>query len=246
MEITIQHDARAEVLSASKKTGILIIHGFTGSTQCMRPLAYALFEKGYTVRMPRLKGHGTTPEDMELCTYQDWIDSITEEYNKLKTEVEEIFVLGLSMGGTLTLYSAIHFKIKGAITINAAINIEQFEAIFKDPSTPRFIPGIASDIKKENVTELAYDRAPKKSIGEILKLTSIVRKDLEKITCPILIFSSYIDHVVPTDNQTYIFDHINSEQKQFITLNNSYHVATLDNDFNIIEKETSLFLEKYK
>lgn len=244
MKTEIIHDARPELLEASKEIGILVIHGFTGSTQSMRPVAYALHEKGYTVNMPRLKGHGTSPEDMEICTYQDWIDSVSDAYKTLKQIVKKIYVLGLSMGGTLSLYSAIHFEIKGAITINAAVDLPTFKALYEDSKSPRFIQGIGSDIKKEGVTELAYDKTPKRSLGEILQLTSIVKDDLDKITCPIIIFSSQTDHVVPTENQTYIYNHVASKEKQLIILENSYHVATLDNDFDIIIKDTLNFIEK--
>jgi carboxylesterase len=246
MKQEIAHEARAEFLTGSKETGILVIHGFTGSTQSMRPVAYALHEKGYTVSLPCLKGHGTTPEDMETTGYKDWIASVTEAYNELKAQVKEVFVFGLSMGGALTLYSAINFEIKGAITVNAAIDLPEFAKLYNDPKVPEFIQGIGSDIKKSGIKEWAYDRTPKKCIGEIIKLTDILRTDLEKVTCPILIFSSLEDHVVPPYNQKYIFDHVGSKDKELIQLNESYHVATLDNDFNLIISKTLEFIEKNK
>lgn len=243
MESKIIHDARSEFLIGSENIGILVIHGFTGSTQSMRLIAYALHEKGYTVNMPRLKGHGTTPEDMETCTYQDWITSVTDAYKELKEKVKNVFVLGLSMGGTLTLYTAEHFPIKGAITINAAVEIPSFEHLYNDPNTPRFIQGIGSDIKKAGVKELAYDRAPKKSIKEIVTLCQKVKVELDKVTCPILIFSSTEDHVVDPINQQYIFDLVGSKNKELIELKDSYHVATLDNDLDLIISKTLAFIK---
>lgn len=104
--------------------GILISHGFTGSTQSMRPLGEAYEKSGYTVCGPRLKGHGTHYEEMESTTYEDWIASLEEGYQWLKERCDTIFVTGLSMGGTLTLYMAQkHPEIKAIIPINAAIEI---------------------------------------------------------------------------------------------------------------------------
>lgn len=240
------NDARSEYLTGSEDVGVLVIHGFTGTTQSMRPVAYALHEKGYTVNMPRLKGHGTTPEDMETCIYQDWVESVSSAYDELKKNVKEIFVLGLSMGGTLTLYSAIHFEPKGAIVINGAVDIPAFEAQYCNPETPRFIDGIGSDIKKIGIQELAYEKTPKKSILEIVTLCKEVKKDIAKVTCPLLVLSSTIDHVVPPANEKYIFEHVGSKNKEFIELKNSYHVATLDNDFDTIVSKTIAFIEKYK
>ena len=72
MEQNILKGAEAEFLKGSNDIVVLVIHGFTGTTQSMRLVAYALHKNGFTVNMPRLKGHGTTPEDMESCTYNDW------------------------------------------------------------------------------------------------------------------------------------------------------------------------------
>ena len=41
------------------RVGVLVSHGFTGSPFSMRPWAQHLADAGYTVRLPRLPGHGT-------------------------------------------------------------------------------------------------------------------------------------------------------------------------------------------
>ncbi|WP_313385649.1 alpha/beta hydrolase [Chishuiella sp.] len=243
MEQNILKGAEAEFLKGSNDIGVLVIHGFTGTTQSMRLVANALHKNGFTVNMPRLKGHGTTPEDMESCTYNDWKKSVSDAYDELKPFVKEIFVLGLSMGGTLTLYSAINFPIKGAIIINGAVDVTFMEEIYKNLDSPRFIDGIGSDIKKEGVIELAYEKTPKKSVKEIVNFTNEIRKELNKIVCPILIFSSTEDHVVPPVNAKYIYNHVSSQSKELIELENSYHVATLDNDLDIIVSKTLEFIQ---
>lgn len=240
----IAYEARAEFLEGKNDTGILIIHGFTGSTQSMRQVAYKLNHLGYTIQMPRLLGHGTTPEDMETTGYEDWIKSVETTYNELKPKVKKLFVLGLSMGGTLTLYSAIHHNINGAITINAAVNLPNFQEMYENENSPRFIPGIGSDIKKEGIKEWAYDQTPKKCINDLIILGKIVKDKLNDIHCPILIFKSKEDHVVPPNNQDYIYTHVASTQKELLELKNSYHVATLDNDWELIVKKTHEFIQQ--
>lgn len=247
MHNDILYEARAEFLSGSAHTGVLVIHGFTGSTQSMRDVAYALHQQGYSVSLPRLKGHGTTVEEMESTHYTDWIDSVKEAYDTLATKVKEVFVLGLSMGGSLALYCAIHFKVKGIITINAcAYMIPVFQQLYDNPHTKRFITGIGSDIKKAGVTELAYSQTPKESINELRKLLDEITENIPEITCPILIFKSLEDHIVPAEHQDYIFDHVGSEDKQLIELKNSYHVATLDNDSALIIRKSIAFIEAHK
>ncbi|KEZ52381.1 MULTISPECIES: alpha/beta hydrolase [Metabacillus] len=222
--------------------GILVSHGFTGSTQSMRPLGEAYAKAGYTVCGPRLKGHGTHYEEMEGTTYEDWTASVEEGYQWLKDRCSTIFVTGLSMGGTLTLYLAQkHPEIKAIIPINAAVDIPTMAGAQQIQA--RFLDAIGSDIKNPAVTELAYDKTPVQSIKEINKLMALVRQNLHEIKCPALVFVSTEDHVVPPDNSRLIMDEISSEHKKMIVLENSYHVATLDHDQPIIIDQTLKFIE---
>lgn len=225
------------------KVGILISHGFTGSTQSMLPLGEAYAKAGYTVCGPRLKGHGTHYEDMEKTTYHDWIASIEEGYQWLKERCDTIFVTGLSMGGTLTLYIAETYPdIKAVIPINAAIDIQDMENM--QHSNQRFLDAIGSDLKNPEVKELAYNKTPVQSLKEIVLLMKKVKESLYTVTCPALIFVSTEDHVVPPGNSQTIYDSISSRNKQIIYLKNSYHVATLDNDQQLIIDETLKFIDK--
>ncbi|MGD6876398.1 alpha/beta hydrolase [Bacillus infantis] len=228
------------------RTGILVSHGFTGSAQSMRPLGEAYAKAGYTVCGPRLKGHGTHYEEMEQTQYSDWIASIEEGFQWLKERCDDIFVTGLSMGGTLTLYMAEkHPEIKAIIPINAAVEISDMKGA-AGLQDVRFLDAIGSDIKKADVKELAYEKTPVKSIGEIVQLMELVKGGLADIECPALIFVSSEDHVVPPDNSRLILDRISSKDKKLITMENSYHVATLDNDQQLIIDETLAFIKKYQ
>ncbi|KKI93224.1 monoacylglycerol lipase [Bacillus sp. SA1-12] len=224
------------------KVGILLSHGFTGSTQSMRPLGEAYAKAGYTVCGPRLKGHGTHYEEMETTTYHDWIASVEEGLQWLKERCETIFVTGLSMGGTLTLYLAEHHpEIKGIIPINAAIDIPDFAEL--EQTEARFLDAIGSDLKNKEITELAYEKTPVQSLREIGQLMEGVKEKLPAVTCPALIFVSSEDHVVPPTNSHDIYQNISSPSKQLVELINSYHVATLDYDQQIIIDRTLTFIE---
>lgn len=224
--------------------GVLVIHGFTGTTQSMRYLGDQYAKAGFTVCGPRLKGHGTHYEEMEQTTYEDWVASVEEGFNWLKERCEQIVVTGLSMGGTLTLYMAQKYpEIKAIIPINATINIDQYEQILS-LTEPRFIDGIGSDIKADNVKELAYEKTPVRSLHELFKLKKVTMNKLEQIHCPALICVSRVDHVVPPKDSDYIFQHLSSNEKKKLVLENSYHVATLDNDKDLIFKESFTFLKK--
>lgn len=228
------------------RTGVLVLHGFTGTTQSMRYLGEAFAKAGFTVFGPRLTGHGISPEAMEKSTQAEWLEDVEAGLATLKKECDRVFVVGLSMGGTLTLYLAQnHPESAGIIPINAAIYQPVFIEMYKilTRKGTRFIEGIGSDIKADNVSELAYAKTPVKSMGEILSLMSSVREELNKITVPALIFSSTVDHVVPPDNSQEIYRKISSKQKEIVMMENSYHVATLDNDKELIAERSIAFMK---
>ncbi|MFB4163203.1 alpha/beta hydrolase [Alteribacillus sp. JSM 102045] len=223
------------------KTGVLVIHGFTGTTQSMRPLGESFHQAGFTVFGPRLKGHGTHYEDMERSTYKEWCETVEEGYRFLKETCDDIYIAGLSMGGTLTLHLAEQYpNTKGIILINAAIEIPEMSPE-KVPET-RYLDAIGSDIKKEGVKELTYEKTPVKSLGDIQQLMKEVRGKLSKIQVPARIFVSDVDHVVPPENSKLIYDNLSSEDKRLILMEESYHVATLDNDKEKIALESIAFI----
>lgn len=227
------------------RIGVLVIHGFTGTPQSMRELGERYSKEGYTVCGPRLKGHGTHYEEMEQTTYEDWIQSVEEGYEWLKARCDKIVVTGLSMGGTLTLYMAEkHPDICAIIPINATINIDQMEQIMS-LKEPRFINGIGSDIKAEGVKESAYEKTPVRSLHELYKLKKVTLEKLKDIHCPTLICVSRVDHVVPPKDSDYIFEHISSKDKKKLILENSYHVATLDHDKELIFQESLSFIKQH-
>ena len=224
--------------------GILVIHGFTGTIQSVRGLGESLADAGFTVCGPRLEGHGTHYEELEQTTYEKWIASVETGYQWLKDRCETIIVLGFSMGGTLTLYLAEkHPEVKAIILVNPAIEIPQLEELVKQTDL-RFVDAIGSDIKDTTSKELAYEKTPVKAIKELILLMDKTKRDLHMIECPALLFVSPEDHVVPPNNSYLIYDNIISEVKQLFSLNNSYHVATLDYDKQLIEEKTVRFISK--
>lgn len=234
-----------EFFYEGNEIGVLVSHGFTGTTQSMAYVGKRFAEEGFTVYGPKLTGHGTHHEDMEKSTYKDWINDVETALEKLKGICSTVFVAGLSMGGTLTLYLAErHPEIAGIMPINAAVLMEDFEKAYHGlKDTERFVDGIGSDIKAEGVKELAYAKTPVKSMGEIIQLMKMVKGDLGKVTAPALILSSTVDHVVPPENSQIIYDEIQSEVKKLVKLEESYHVATLDNDKEFIVEKCISFIK---
>lgn len=231
------------------KAGVLISHGFTGSPQSMRFLAEGLAHAGFTVALPRLRGHGTSPADMAASTASDWIADLEQATAWLQQRCETLFMTGLSMGGTLTLFMAgQHPEMFSAIIpINALLftnNPAIASLAYMSPAPPE-VPGIGSDIKAADTQELAYPVVPVPAIKELLAVAKVADELLPRITCPALIMVSREDHVVPPANAEYIFQHLPGVNKQLLWLENSYHVATLDNDKELILQKSIDFFQTH-
>ena len=227
--------------------GVLICHGFTGTTQSMRGLGKHLSGAGYTVIGPRLAGHGVSPQAMAKTGAADWIASVDEALAELKKTCKQIFVTGLSMGGTLSLYTAAKHGdvIKGAISINGIVQVDipDLAGLALDTAVPEMIPGVGSDIKDPNSKELAYAELPVAAIRQIYVLAAVTRDLLPRIKCPTLVIQSRDDHVVNPRNGPRIVRLVGSSRVELLWLDNSFHVATLDHDKDLIAERTAAFIK---
>ena len=103
--------------------GVLVVHGFTGNPQSMRPLAEAFAGAGFTVSLPLLPGHGTQVEDMLPTRWTDWSAAAEDAYDRLAARTRAVVVAGLSMGGTLAAWLATrHPEIAGLVLVNPLID----------------------------------------------------------------------------------------------------------------------------
>jgi carboxylesterase len=110
---------------------------------------------------------------------------------------------------------------------------------------PAEVQGVGNDVKAEGVAELAYPVVPVPTIKELFILMKVADEMLSRITCPALIFASRNDHVVPPANSEYIFQKLPNADKQLLWLENSYHVATLDNDKDLILQKSIDFIKAH-
>ncbi|NKQ53048.1 alpha/beta fold hydrolase [Amycolatopsis sp. K13G38] len=235
--------------TGSVEAGVLLCHGFTGTPQSMRPWGEHLAGHGYTVRCPRLPGHGTTWQECNRTTWPDWYGCVRTELLQLRETCENVFVFGQSMGGTLALRLAEDFgeQVAGLVLVNPSVMTLRKDAKLL-PVLSRVlpsVPGIASDIKKPGVTELAYARTPVRAAASLAQLWRLVRADLAKVTQPLLLFHSVVDHVVEPVNARIVLEGVRGEDVTEVVLQDSFHVATLDNDApTIFERSVEFVAER--
>jgi len=226
-----------------------VLHGFTGNPGSMRGVAEALADAGYHVEMPLLPGHGTSVAEMLPTRWADWAGAAEAAYQQLAQRAERVVVVGLSMGGALTLrLGADHPEIAGLVCINPATQPQAPEVVemlqgMIDAGTD-IIPAIGSDIADPDSHESAYDGTP------LAPLMSLVNDGLAPLGAeypgmrqPLLLLNSPQDHVVEPAQAEYLATNYGGRVER-ITLERSYHVATQDYDKGLIFEATVDFANR--
>jgi carboxylesterase len=227
--------ADAEPFSADGgPVGVVVSHGFTGMPGSMRPWAEHLAAAGYTVRLPLLPGHGGTWQDTNRTRWPQWYETIEASYRELSARCEKVFAVGLSMGGTLVTRLAEEHPdgVAGLVLVNPAYGTRRRDAKLAPYIgwAVRSRPSIGGDIKKPGSVEPAGDRTPIVAFASLQKLWKVTLADLGSVRAPILMFRSVEDHVVDDLSAELLKAGAVNTTVREVLLEDSYHVATMDND----------------
>jgi carboxylesterase len=244
---TLSTPARPE-MTGGRRVGVLLSHGFTGNPVSMRPWGEYLAERGYAVEIPLLPGHGTTWEDANKTRWSDWYGTITRTFDKLRSEVDTVVVGGLSMGAAAALRLAADRgeQVAGIVIVNPALSSKRKD-LLAVPVLKYVVggmPAIGNDIKKPGGDEMPYPKTPLKALHSFVQQWKPLVDDLPRITQPLLMFRSMEDHVLDGTSGPIITSRVSSRDLTERILENSYHVATLDNDAPLIFEESAAFVAR--
>jgi carboxylesterase len=227
--------------------GVLVLHGFTGNPSSMRPLAEAFAAAGHAVECPRLPGHGTRVEDMLDTTWADWSAAAEAALESLQARTERVVVAGLSMGGSLTCWLGTrHPELAGLICVNPAVapsdDMRALVASMVDAGET-LMDGIGSDVADPDVVESAYPQTPLAPLLSMFEVSAEILPELGRIAVPLLLFTSTQDHVVPPTDSDVLAGAVSGPVER-VTLERSYHVATIDYDRDLIIRTSLEFISR--
>ena len=219
--------------------GVLVLHGFTGNPGSMRELAEACATAGFHVELPLLAGHGTAMEDMIPTRWADWSGDAEKGYQVLSKRAKKTVVMGLSMGGALTLWMAAqHPEVLGIVCVNPATQphpqevIEMLQGMLDGGMETT--DGVGGDIADPSAHESAYSGTPLAAVKSFWSdgLAPLAPR-YPSIKMPMLLYTSVQDHVVqPSDSDAVAATYGGPVER--VMLERSYHVATQDYDKDII------------
>jgi carboxylesterase len=226
--------------------GVLTLHGFTGNPSSMRGVAEALAGAGFHIELPRLPGHGTALDDMIPTRWDDWTAEVEAAYQRLAARTDSVVVAGLSMGGSLTLWTGLqHPEVAGLVCVNPATVppapevVDMLAEMVADGSET--MPGIGSDIADPDVVEIAYEGTPLRALQSLMTDGLVPMSErYGELKMPLRLFTSHQDHVVEPAGSEFLAAHYGGTVEH-TWLERSYHVATQDYDRDLIFAETVEF-----
>jgi carboxylesterase len=231
------------------RIGCLLIHGFTGSPKEMRMLADSLAHEKYTILGIRLAGHATDIEDMRHSTWRDWLASVEDGLNLLKGCTDQQIVMGLSMGGVLSLLAAARYDIKGVVTFSAPCALPPDPRAKFLPFITWLVPQVAKgkpdwrNLEAMN-DHVDYPSYPTRSVLQLQKLIKVMVDELPKVTVPAMMVQSHGDHGIPAESMDTLFEKIKSTDRSRLWVENSGHVIIREPEREVIFTEVKKFIKR--
>ena len=229
-------------------TGCIVLHGIGGTPANVYVISKLLADCGYTVDAPLLPGHGTCIRDLQKSTYRDWIDTAEASYAKLEAEgCTEIIPIGLSLGGLLAAYLACHHPVKSLVCISAPFRMKLYLRLsshfsFLFPYVSYGEKDLLRIRKRAPYSQMYYGFSSEK-LKDIRKLSSGIRRDLPKITCPVLAIWAKYDNKVDIKSSDILHKHLNNAILTEMTMQNSPHGSTYAKEKDTVAAIVHSFIE---
>lgn len=226
--------------------GVLLTHGFTGSPSEMRLMGEYLNRLGYTVYGPRLPGHGTSPREMEKTEWRQWYGVVEDGFHILSSVCQEVSVVGLSMGGILSMLLASEYPVKLAVSLSAPIYIsdERLKWLNVYRMFRRYAPKRRKQLEVSPEYNIGYDLTPLRSLSSLLDLIQLTKSRLKLLKVPLLVVQSKAEHTVRPESAEYIYRHAGSQHKELLWLYKSGHIITLDKEKELVFQKVAEFLSR--
>ena len=220
--------------TGARKLGVVLIHGLLASPAELRSFGDTLRKYSYPVIGVRLMGHGTSPWDLRDRAWQDWMTSVRRAYQILAPFVDEICLVGFSLGGVLALRIAAEAPagLAGVAAVAAPIKLRNKSLIFvpvvhganklAESATSR--EGVMPfRLNESENPETNYRHIPIRALNELRRAIYDLARHLPKVTCPVTIIQGLEDPVVDAKSAQIIFDNVSTDNKQLHWIDTDRH-----------------------
>ncbi|MDJ0762376.1 MAG: alpha/beta fold hydrolase [Myxococcota bacterium] len=234
-----------------KKVGVLVLHGFTSHLDAVSGIAPHLKAAGIPYAIPILRGHGTRYQDLNGVTAKDWFIDAERALIDLWTQVDQVIVVGFSMGGVVALDLAMRHpaKIAGVVSVAAALK-------FTDPLA-RFARKFAHVVKywdspstynDETIAKKSknYKKFPTETFASLYEYAREITDRLDQMHVPVRILQSKKDQVVAPVSANIILEKVSSRQREIFWYHKSGHEMMQDVEAEQVFKDIMEFVVSFQ
>lgn len=201
------------------RKAVLMIHGFPTTPSMYDYASKRAFEAGYDVHAPLIPTFGADISKFEQTDFTEWFSFISDYFEELRGRYQYLAVLGVSMGGAMTLkigekYSGTLLAPDKLVVISAPVVYNSFRygiitsplfpfartiALFKSSINPHIVDGIP-DGEDGNEDWTGYGGTFIRQGLSLAKAFDYIRRDLGKIQIPMFVMHERRDKTVPFRN----------------------------------------------
>jgi len=221
--------------------GVLLMHGYSASPAEMLPLAHFLHAQGLTVYVVRLRGHGTSPYDLQTRVWQDWYEAVLRGYSCLQACSRLQFAGGMSTGGALALYLAAQGigPLQGVFAVGAPLTLQRrWLRLAPVVQTVRDFVRATPENPEAN-----YAYHPVQGVRQLLRFIEVYQAVLPQVTLPVLLIQARGDPTVRPESAQQIYDRLPSSHKQLLWKDRHRHVIVSPHDADV-HRDILTFLQQ--
>ena len=230
-DISSRFDPNNYLYNENSRLGVYIIHGFSSTTYEVKKIAEHMAAKGFQVRADNLPGHGTTLSDCNITKYTEWLSFVEQGVAEMYSSCDKVIVIGVSMGGVLSLHLGTIFPLDGIISASAVFkfknefNVRVINRLFHRfkkivPKKSTFNP---DQVKSKNIIFYGYNQYPLSALNEMRKLLDTIKPNICKIKSPLLLIHSKVDQTAPIENFYIIQNLLKTKHLETMILNETGH-----------------------
>lgn len=222
--------------------GVLLIHGYSASPGEMLSLADYLHAYGLTVYVVRLRGHGTSPYDLQQRSWQEWYDSVLRGYHSLRAISDIQFAGGMSMGGALGLYLAAQLvgALQGVFAVGAPIKLHN-RYLRLVPVAKAMRDFVHSEPENPDTN---YSYQPLRAVWQLTQFIDVYQEALPHVTLPVLLVQAQGDTTVRSESAQHIYAQLQSPDKRLVWKDIDRHVIVGD-DYPDVHRDILTFLQQH-
>ena len=218
----------------TRRIGVVLVHSYLANPEEVRQLAMYLNSRGIWVYVPRLAGHGTTPDNLAETTYGEWLEAVEAGYAIISSICEKVILGGVSVGGCLAFDLAARVKrIAGVFAVCPPSTLHDFSAEFM-PNIDvwnRIVAKVKGNVLEDRFLtffpddpKMTYDRNPVFGVREVGRFLDNLRQKLEGILHPALVIQASDNPVVNPKGSRQFFDRLGSRRKQYCLVDSNRHI----------------------